>query len=169
MADIMPEPGISPPKGSRFQLGARSLVSLVLVMTIVTAIVLHNAASVLHNAASGNDLSGRVNAPKPDDTHAHRHRGTPGAPFEGCVFVLSPVSFQGWTPVYRAAFVQWHADFLMRSLGAQTDLRFQVLVLPGYTPSEMELVARRLRPENLVVVEETHPGGIPGANIKAFS
>ena len=84
-----------------------------------------------------------------------KNRGTLGAPFNGCVFLMSPVSFGNWTPAYRAAFVQWHADFLIRSLGAQTDTRFTALVGPGFSPPEMAMLASRLRPENLVVVTDS--------------
>ena len=83
-----------------------------------------------------------------------RNRGTLGAaPLKGCVFIATHLSFRGWTKAYRAAFVQWNADMLLRSLGAQTDMRFKALVGPGYTPQEIALLAQRLPPENFVVVE----------------
>lgn len=78
--------------------------------------------------------------------------------FEGCVFVMSPASFKQWTPEYRAAFVRWHAAFLMRSLGAQTDLRFRVLAGPGFSSAEFGLVARHILPENLVRVVNSSQG-----------
>ena len=178
-APCNPAPGVPTPKG-RFQLGAHFLVLLVLPLVAtmaVAAIVLQNPGS-FGNVLPGRVAARKpavqdgdsYSEEEPESRHVeptrrseraleskrlhgdtHADRGTLGAPFEGCVFILSPVSFEGWTPAYRAAFVQWYADFLIRSLGWQTDLRFQVLLLPGYTPSEVDLVARRLRPENLVV------------------
>ena len=89
-----------------------------------------------------------------------KNRGTRGAPFKGCVFLMSPVTFKNSTPAYREAFVQWHADFLMTSLGAQTNSRFTALVGPSFSPSETAMVREfidyktsmfRLRPPSGVV------------------
>ena len=141
---------VSKRKSSHFQL-TYFLVFLVFV-----------AASVLqHTMFFGHLRLGPDTLAAPSTDGTRWIRDTLEAPFQGCVFVLSPVQFEGFTPVYRESFVQWYADFLMRSLGAQTNQGFQALVPPGFTRSELALLRRRIHPNrhllrpNLVVVDES--------------
>ena len=179
LARTSTEVGVSAPRCSSCQLSVRFLVFLVLLEA--AALVFQNRRAQLDVNGGGATFRGLdhvrqgspqlppdvamdatgmdhvtaavVQAGKPQGVAAPS-RGTLG-PLAGCVFIMSSFTSSNWTSTYREAFVQWHADILMRSLGAQTDLRFKALVGPGFTPREIALMARRLRPENFVAVKES--------------